>query len=91
MHKTIGRRAVSATLLLGVLTIALLSAPVASLAAQSAHTAAGFGFWQALGCIGCIGGFVIGGGTTVAGLAVFIAANPEIAIYCVSACAIAAS
>ncbi|HEY2850967.1 MAG TPA: hypothetical protein VGI97_13890 [Gemmatimonadaceae bacterium] len=46
----------------------------------------GFGFWHALGCIGCIGGFVVGGGLTVAGLAVFLAANPELGLYCVSTC-----
>jgi len=91
MTKIIGGRARSTVLLVGVLAAAFLAAPATPLAALPAHGAAGFGFWASLSCIGCIGGFVIGGGATVAGLAVFIAANPEIAIYCVSACAMAAT
>jgi hypothetical protein len=59
--------------------------------AQAAAGVIGFGFWATLGCIGCIAGFVVGAGTTIAGLAVFLAANPEIAILCVSTCAIAAT
>lgn len=90
MTRIIGRRVQSALLLSGVLATALLAAPAAPLAAPAAHGAAGLGFWASLTCIGCVGGFVIGGGATVAGLAVFLAANPEIAIYCVSACAAAA-
>lgn len=84
-------RNVQIAVLLGMIALAFLAVPATPLAALPAHVTSGFGFWGALGCIGCIGGFVIGGGATVAGLAVFIAANPEIAIYCVSACSIAAT
>lgn len=93
MTKLVNRHARSATLLLGVLALALLAAPAAPGAALSpaAHEVAGSGFWGALTCIGCIGGFVVGGGLTVAGLAAFLAANPQIALFCVSACIIAAS
>jgi hypothetical protein len=56
---------------------------------HAASVAAGAGFMGVLGCIGCAAGFVVGAGTTVAGMAVFIAANPEIAIMCVSACSLA--
>jgi hypothetical protein len=49
----------------------------------------GAGFWDVLGCVGCMAGFVVGAGTTLAGLAVFIAANPEIAILCVATCSAA--
>ena len=93
MTKLINRHARSATLLLGLLALTLLVAPAGPLAALTlpAHTVAGFGFWEALGCIGCIGGFVVGGGLTVAGLAAFVAANPQVGIYCVSIGIIAAS
>ncbi|MFI5233506.1 MAG: hypothetical protein ACHQSE_13435 [Gemmatimonadales bacterium] len=88
MTKVINRHARSATLLLGVLALTLLLAP-APVAALPAHGIAGFGFWAALGCIGCIGGFVVGGGLTVAGLAVFLAANPQLGLLCVATCAAA--
>jgi hypothetical protein len=93
MTKLINRHARSATLLLGVLALTLLVAPAGPIAALAipAHGVAGFGFWQALGCIGCIGGFVAGGGLTVAGLAAFLAANPQIGLFCVSLCVAAAT
>lgn len=96
MTKLLKHQALSAALLLAVFAVAFTVGPAGPFAAAalSTHAAAGiagFGFWGTLGCIGCIAGFVIGAGTTAAGLAVFIAANPEIAILCVSTCAIAAT
>ncbi|MGH7653850.1 MAG: hypothetical protein ACREN6_04220 [Gemmatimonadaceae bacterium] len=92
MTKFINRPARSVTLLLGVLALTLLVIPAGPIAALTlpAHGVAGFGFWLALSCIGCIGGFVVGGGLTVAGLAVFLAANPQIGVFCVSKCIAAA-
>ena len=89
-------RALSAAVLLGVIAIALNVGPTGPLVSTTiaTHTAAavtGFGFWGALSCIGCIAGFVIGAGTTIAGLAVFLAANPEIEILCLSTCTAAAT
>jgi hypothetical protein len=97
------KRTVLAALLLGVLAIALAAPAVPLVAATAAANAAasavataaapaaatGFGFWAALGCMGCVGGFVIGGGLTVIGLAVVLAANPELGIACVASCAAA--
>lgn len=93
MTRLINRHARSAPLLLGVLALILLVAPAGPIAALvlPAHGAAGLGFWEALSCIGCIGGFVVGGGLTVAGLAAFLAANPQIGLFCVSICIIAAT
>lgn len=93
MTKLIKHQARPATLLLALLAVTLLVAPGAPLAALAlpAHGAAGLGFWEALSCIGCIGGFVVGGGLTVAGLAAFLAANPQIGLFCVSICIVAAS
>lgn len=96
MTRLLKHHAPSATLLIGVFALALLVGPAGPFAAAalSTHVAtgiAGFGFWGTLGCVGCIAGFVIGAGTTAAGLAVVIAANPEIAILCVSTCTIAAT
>ena len=93
MVKFINRHARLATLLLGVLALALLVAPAAATAtpALTTHAVSGLGFWEALSCIGCIGGFVVGGGLTVAGLAAFLAANPQVGLFCVSVCIIAAT
>jgi hypothetical protein len=93
MTRVINRHARSATLLLGMLALALLVAPAGATAPLPlpAHETVGFGFWGALSCIGCIGGFVVGGGLTVAGLAAFLAANPQIGLFCVSACIAAAT
>jgi hypothetical protein len=79
-----------ASLLVAAIATATLLAPATPIIAASAPSAiVGFGFWETLGCVGCIAGFIVGAGTTVAGLAVFLAANPEIAILCVSTCAAA--
>lgn len=86
MTMVIKRHAKTAMLLLGFLAVALFVAPAAAATALATNAPAGYGFWGALGCLGCITGFVVGGGTTVAGLAAFLAANPEIGIYCVSTC-----
>ncbi len=93
MTKLIKHQARPATLLLALLAVALLLTPAGPLAALAlpAHGAAGLGFWEALSCIGCIGGFVVGGGLTVAGLAAFLAANPQVGLFCVSICIIAAT
>lgn len=92
----LGSRAASAAVLIGVLAITVhvgALGPLAptTLATQAAAGVTGLGFWDVLGCVGCIAGFVMGAGTTVAGLAVFLAAHPEIAILCVSTCVNAAS
>jgi hypothetical protein len=89
-------RVASAAVLIGVLAIAVHVGPLGplaptTLATQVAAGVTGLGFWGVLGCVGCIAGFVMGAGTTVAGLAVFLAAHPEIAIFCVSTCVNAAS
>lgn len=95
MTRLLRQYAPSAAMLFGVVAVALLAGPAgphaAALSTHVANGIAGFGFWGTLGCIGCIAGFVVGAGTTAAGLAVFIAANPEIAILCVSTCAAAAT
>jgi hypothetical protein len=93
MTKLIRHHARPATLLLAALAVALLVVPAAPLAALAlpAHSVAGLGFWAAVSCIGCIGGFVVGGGLTVAGLAAFLAANPQIGLFCVSTCIAAAT
>ena len=93
MTRLIKHQARPATLLLAVLALALLLAPIGPLAALTlpAHGAVGLGFWEVASCIGCIGGFVIGGGLTVAGLAAFLAANPQIGLFCVSICIVAAA
>jgi hypothetical protein len=80
--------------LLAVVMLALSATPAgaidsASLATHGAGALAGFGFWDTLTCVGCIAGFVAGAGTTIAGFAVFLSANPEIGILCVSSCAAA--
>ena len=80
-----------AAVLAGTLAFALAGSPVAPLAAVGLTSgvagAAGSDSGKASPCIACISGFVIGAGTTVAGLAVFIAAHPELAIGCFAACA----
>jgi hypothetical protein len=96
MNDMFKHRTVSATVLISVVAIAMLVGPAGPLASttlamQPAAGVTGFGFWGTLGCIGCIAGFVIGAGTTVAGLAVFLAAQPEIGILCVSTCVVAAT
>jgi hypothetical protein len=69
-------------------TVLGLAGPLASagVGGHAVAAATGAGFWEVLGCVACIAGFVVGAGTTLAGLAVFIAANPEIAILCMATC-----
>ena len=84
----------SATVLVCALAFAIhFGGPIAPtvLATQSVAAASGLGFWTVAGCIGCIAGFVIGAGTTIAGLAVFLAAHPELAILCAATCLAAVS
>lgn len=88
-------RTASAAALLGITTLTVAIGAIGplaptALASQTAAAASGLGFMQVLGCIGCLTGFLIGAGTTVAGLAVFLAANPELAILCATTCAAAA-
>ena len=88
--------ALPAAALFACVAVGLHGVPAAHLAStvlatQGAAAAAGLGFWDTLSCVGCIAGFVVGAGTTVAGFAVFLAANPEIGILCVSSCIIAAT
>ncbi len=90
MKNILTNRAISALAVLGMIAIAVTTGPgvhVPALATAAQTTAVvGLGFWGTLGCIGCVAGFVIGAGTTVAGLAVVLAAQPEIGILCVSTC-----
>ena len=79
-------------LLLGVAALALSLGPAGALGSASLATGGtaaltGFGPWQVLGCIGCVAGFIVGSGTTAVGLAVFLAANPELGVLCVTTCA----
>jgi hypothetical protein len=90
MTKLWRKRIGDASLLLAVVATATMFGPAGPFAAANAPSAVtGLGFWAALSCVGCLTGFIVGAGTTVAGLAVFLAANPEIAILCVSTCAAA--
>jgi hypothetical protein len=96
MTNLLNSRARSTAMLLAAITLAVHAGAAGAFAspAIAIHTTAavaGFGFWETLSCIACIAGFVIGAGTTIAGLAAFLAAHPEIAILCVSTCAAAAS
>jgi hypothetical protein len=77
--------------LLCVIAIAVAIGPAAPFAsaAVTAHSAAavtGLGFWDNVTCVACIAGFLIGAGTTVVGLAVFLQLNPELAVLCFIAC-----
>ena len=82
-----------ACVLMAALTFALYTAPHGALTATAPAAAAviGAGFWEAVSCIACVAAFLMGGGLTIAGLAVFLAANPEIAVICVANCSAAAS
>jgi hypothetical protein len=92
MIRAQNNRTLYLAVLLGVAALALSVGPAgaidsASLATGGSAALTGFGFWQALGCVGCIAGFIVGAGTTIAGLAVFLAANPELGVLCVTTCA----
>lgn len=92
----ITQRAALTVALLAVVALVIAAGafgPVApaALSIQTAAGASGLGWRMALGCIACIVGFVIGAGTTIAGLAVFLAAHPELAILCASTCVAAAA
>ena len=85
------QRAVALAALVGVGfagTLLGIAGPLSSagVGGHAVAAATGAGFWEVLGCVASIAGFVVGAGTTLAGLAVFIAANPEIAILCVANC-----
>ena len=87
-------RAFARAILVTAIALAVYTGPTFALASIVSPThgpaiAAGFGFWEVLGCVGCIAGFLVGAGTTIAGLAVFLAANPEIAVVCVATCSLA--
>jgi hypothetical protein len=96
MKQIFARCGLSAAALVAVVALAIVAGPAGPLAAATLSSSGaagviGLGFWETLGCIGCIAGFVIGAGTTAAGLAVFLAAHPEVGLLCVSTCIIAAS
>jgi hypothetical protein len=89
-------RAVSAAVLLGVLGTAIHAGALgaiapAVLATQATAGVSGMGWLAGLSCVACIAGFILGAGTTIAGLAAFLAVHPELAILCVSTCANAVS
>ena len=93
IHNRTNRAVLRAVLLAAIALAAYIDSTSAlasiALPAQGTAAAAGLGFWEVLGCIGCIAGFLVGAGTTIAGLAVFLAANPELAVLCVSTCSLA--
>ena len=96
LKSVLTHRAASAVALLAVLAMvitigALGQVEPAVFATQTAAGVSGFGFMVVLGCIGCLAGFLIGAGTTIAGLAVFLAAHPELAILCATTCVAAVS
>lgn len=91
MIRTLGNGRLISAVLLGAVVLALAVGPAGALdstalASHGTGALAGFGFWDVLACVGCIAGFAVGAGTTIAGFAVFIAANPELAVLCVSSC-----
>ncbi len=84
-------RVITAIALLCVIAIAVATGPAAPFAsaAVTGHSAAavtGLGFWDNVACVACIAGFIVGSGTTVVGLAVFLSLNPELAALCFLAC-----
>ena len=83
-------RLITTIALLCVVAIAVATGPSASFASAAVtHSGAavtGLGFWDNLTCVACIAGFLIGAGTTVVGLAVFLQLNPELAVLCFLAC-----
>jgi hypothetical protein len=92
MTRTKGNRSIYLAVLLAVAVLALSVGPAgaldsASLANHAPGALTGFGFWDTLGCIGCIAGFGVAAGTTIAGFAAVLVANPELAVLCVSTCA----
>ncbi|MFI5244206.1 MAG: hypothetical protein ACHQQR_03195 [Gemmatimonadales bacterium] len=89
-------RATSVAVLLGVLGTAIHAGALgafapALLATQVTAGGSGMGWLAGLSCVACIAGFILGAGTTIAGLAAFLAVHPELAILCVSTCANAVS
>ena len=83
--------AVSASLAVAFVAMLLPhTAPtVAAVALPLTAAGMGPGFWAAFTCVACLAGFAVGGGLTIAGLAAFLAVNPEVGIYCVASCAAA--
>jgi len=51
----------------------------------AAASVSGQGMWG-WACLGCVTGYLIAGGTTVVGVAIAMAASPELASACVGAC-----
>jgi hypothetical protein len=84
-------RVLTTIALLCVIAIAVYTGPAApfSSAAVTSHSAAavaGLGFWDKVACVACIAGFIVGSGTTVVGLAIFLQLNPELAALCFLSC-----
>jgi hypothetical protein len=91
VQKNRKNRMITTIALLCVIAIAVATGPAAPFASaavtgHSAAAATGLGFWDNLTCVTCIAGFLIGGGTTVVGLAVFLQLNPELAALCFLSC-----
>jgi len=96
MTRLLNPRVWSAAVLMSVLAIAIHAGPGGPwpspvFVTPGSDGLTGVGYWEALACIGCVAGFVIGAGTTLAGMAVFIASHPELAVMCVSSCMVAAT
>ena len=49
----------------------------------------GSGFWAKAACIGCIAGFGLAGGGSLAGMLLLAAAFPEASTACIGACILA--
>ena len=84
--RSVASAVLSAAVLVAMLAASAEPGTAVGAAGESVAAAAGLGFWGALSCIGCIGGFVVGGSLTIAGMAAFLAANPQIGILCVATC-----
>jgi hypothetical protein len=90
-RKNRNNRVITTIALLCVIAIAVATGPGAPFASaavtsHSAGAVSGLGFWDNLACVACIAGFIVGSGTTVIGLAVFLQLNPELAALCFLSC-----
>ncbi|MGD0991599.1 MAG: hypothetical protein ABR998_03940 [Gemmatimonadales bacterium] len=88
VFKTLGRRValVAVTASMFVATAPAQPARANAPVPASTATVSGRGYWSTITCIACAAGFFVGGGMTAGGLVAMLAANPNIAIACVSAC-----
>lgn len=86
--KSLGRRVAVVAAIAAMFVAAAPAQPAQAGVPVPASTAtvSGQGYWSTITCIACAAGFFVGGGMTAGGLVAMLAANPNIAIACVSAC-----